>query len=169
MVATTDRYASEVGLATLERGGNAVDAAVAVTFALAVVNPEAGNVAGGGFMLLRTADASAYALDYRSCAPRRATRDMFLDAHGQLGERSVIGHLAAGVPGSVRGMWEAHRRFGTLDWEGLVEPAVALARGFEVRDRFVRSFEPHIVEGLGRFSASADNSASLRSQSQSAR
>jgi gamma-glutamyltranspeptidase/glutathione hydrolase len=156
MVATTDRYASGVGLDVLERGGNAVDAAVAVAFALAVVNPEAGNLGGGGFMLLRTADASAFALDYRSCAPGRATRDMFLDAHGNLDERSVIGHLAAGVPGSVRGMWEAHGRFGTLDWEELVEPALALARGFEVRNRFVRSFEPHIVTALARFPASAE-------------
>ena len=156
MVVTTDRYASEVGLAVLDRGGNAVDAAVAVTFALAVVNPEAGNVAGGGFMLLRTTDGSVQALDYRSCAPARATRDMFLDARGDLDGRSVIGHLAAGVPGSVRGMWEAHLRFGRLPWSELVDPAVALARGFEVRDRFVRSFEPHIIAGLGRFPATAD-------------
>jgi len=155
MVVTTDRYASEVGVAVLENGGNAVDAAVAVHFALAVANPEAGNLGGGGFLLLRMADGTLASLDFRSTAPGRASRDMFLDSDDELTDRSVEGPAAAGVPGSVRGMWDAHQRFGQLDWADLIRPAVELARGLEVTDRFVQSFEPHIVEGLSRFEASA--------------
>ncbi|MBW3535407.1 MAG: gamma-glutamyltransferase [Gemmatimonadetes bacterium] len=155
MVATTDRYATEVGLEVLRSGGGAVDAAVAVSFALAVVNPEAGNVGGGGFMLVRTAAGDLAAIDYRSTAPAAATRDMFLDAGGEATDRSVLGHLAVAVPGSVRGLEAAHRRFGARRWAELVEPAVELARGFEVRERFTRSFEPHIVEGLRRFPVTA--------------
>lgn len=154
MVATTDHYATEVGRTVLAGGGNAVDAAVAVSLALAVVNPEAGNLAGGGFMLVRTADGEVSALDYRSRAPAAATADMFAQA-GSQSDRSVVGHLAVAVPGSVRGLWEAHRRFGTLAWSDLTDPSVGLARGFLVRERFVRSFEPHIVEGLSRFGSSA--------------
>ena len=155
MVATTDRYATRVGVDTLAAGGNAVDAVVAVSFALAVVNPEAGSVGGGGFMLVRAAEGATAALDYRGTAPRGATRDMFLDARGEPTEASQVGHRAATVPGSVRGLWEAHRRFGTRPWAELVEPAVRLARGFEVGERFVRSFPAHIVAGLERFPASA--------------
>ena len=156
VVATTDRYATEVGVEVLCAGGNAVDAAVAVSLALAVVNPEAGNLGGGGFMLVRTAGGEEAALDYRSTAPGRATRDMFLDARGEVGDRAVLGHLAVAVPGSVRGLEAAHRRFGARPWAELVEPAVALARGFEVTERFTRSYEPHIVDGLARFPASAE-------------
>lgn len=155
MVVSTDRYASEAGVGVLARGGNAVDAAVAVHFALAVVNPEAGNLGGGGFLLVRSAAGEVSALDFRSCAPAGSTRDMFLTADGGLpGERSLVGPLSSGVPGSVRGMWEVHRRFGRLSWPDLVQPAVDLARGFRVTERLVRSFEPHIVEGLGRFPSS---------------
>ncbi|MGD2068729.1 MAG: gamma-glutamyltransferase [Gemmatimonadota bacterium] len=154
MVVTTDRYASEVGVEVLRDGGNAVDAAVAVSFALAVVNPEAGNIGGGGFMVARMADGEAYALDYREKAPLGASRDMFLDEEGNLTDRSVVGHLAVGVPGTVMGMWEAHRRFGTLPWERLVEPAVELARGFRVTDRFTHSLTSPVIEGLRRFATS---------------
>ena len=155
MVATTDRYATEAGVEVLRAGGDAVDAAVAVTFALAVVNPEAGNVAGGGFTVIRTADGTVAALDHRSRAPAAATRDMFPASGGGPGGSSELGHLAVAVPGTVMGAWEAHRRFGTLPWSRLVEPAVELARGFRVEDRLARSFPPHIVDGLGRFPASA--------------
>lgn len=155
MVVSTDGYASEAGVGALEAGGNAVDAAVAVSFALAVVNPEAGNLGGGGFMLLRTADGAVAALDDRSSAPASATGEMFLDAGGELGDRSVQGHLAAAVPGSVKGLWKAHERYGRLAWSDLVEPAVTLARGFAVQERFTRSFPPHIVAGLSRFPTSA--------------
>jgi gamma-glutamyltranspeptidase/glutathione hydrolase len=136
VVVTTDGVASAIGAEIMERGGNAVDAAVAVAFALAVVNPEAGNIGGGGFMVVRMADGTRAALDYREKAPLAATRDMFLDGEGNVTDKSVVGHLAAGVPGSVMGMWEAHRRFGTLPWVNLVEPAASLADGFEVHERF---------------------------------
>lgn len=155
MVVTTDVLASQVGVEVLRAGGNAVDAAVAVEFALAVVNPEAGNIGGGGFMVARMADGTEAALDFREQAPAAASRDMYLDAEGNLTDASVVGHLAAGVPGTVRGMWEAHQRFGTLPWAELVEPAVELARGFVVTDRFLGSLGETMVEALSAFPASA--------------
>ncbi len=155
MVVTTDRYASQVGVGVLRAGGNAVDAAVAVQFALAVVNPEAGNIGGGGFMVLRTADGETAAIDYREKAPLAATRDMYLDENGDLTDRSVVGHLAAGVPGTVDGMWEAHQRYGTMAWDDLVEPAILLADGFEVGERFLGSLQPTMIEALSAFPASA--------------
>lgn len=147
MVVTTDRVASEVGAEILRRGGNAVDAAVAVHFALAVVNPEAGTIGGGGFLVARMADGTVAALDFRETAPGSATRDMFLDAQGNLTEKSVVGHLASGVPGSVAGMWEAHRRFGRLPWAELLRPAVNLAEGIVVHERLAGSLrrnEPYL-------------------------
>ncbi len=155
VVATTDRYASEVGGAVLASGGNAVDAAVAVSLALAVVNPEAGNLGGSGFLLARMADGRTFALDFRGVAPRAATAEMFFDAGGDVSERSQVGPLAAAVPGSVRGLWDAHRALGTRPWASLVEPAIELARGFRVTERLTRAYPPHIVEGLGRFAESA--------------
>ncbi len=155
MVVTTDQYASHVGAQILQAGGNAVDAAIAVSFALAVVNPEAGNLGGGGFMVVRMADGTAAALDYREKAPLAASRDMYLDAQGNVTEAAVTGHLASGVPGTVMGMWEAHRRFGTLPWTELVAPAVALAEGFEVEQRFLNSLDPEMVQALSAFPASA--------------
>jgi gamma-glutamyltranspeptidase/glutathione hydrolase len=155
MVVSTDAYASRVGVDVLREGGNAVDAAVAVSFALAVVNPEAGNIGGGGFLVVRLADGSSAALDYREKAPLAATRDMFLDEAGNVGEAAVVGHLAAGVPGTVMGMWEAHRRFGSLPWSRVVEPAIELARGFEVGERFLHSLDPEMVTALSAFPASA--------------
>ena len=154
VVVTTDSVASDIGARIMQRGGNAVDAAIAVSFALAVVNPQAGNIGGGGFMIVRMADGGAAALDYREKAPLAATRDMFLDVSGNVTDKSMVGHLAAGVPGSVMGMWEAHRRFGTLPWADLVEPAASLADGFEVHPRFRRNIVAS-VEGLRRFSATA--------------
>ena len=138
VVVSTDLYASELGAQIMQEGGNAVDAAIAVSFALAVVMPKAGNIGGGGFMVVRMADGTTAALDYREKAPLEATRDMFLDERRELTDKSELGHLAAGVPGSVMGMWEAHQRFGTLPWANLVEPAAELADGFEVRERFRR-------------------------------
>jgi gamma-glutamyltranspeptidase/glutathione hydrolase len=156
MVATTDHRASRIGVDVLEGGGNAVDAAVATSFALAVVNPEAGNVGGSGFMVVRSPDGSTYGLDYRSVAPRAATPDMFANNRGERDDASQLGHLAVAVPGAVRGLWDAHRRFGSLPWAHLVQPAIELAHGFAVDDRLRRSYEPHIVDGLGRFAASAE-------------
>ena len=135
MVATQNPYASRVGARILERGGNAVDAAVAIGFALAVAYPRAGNLGGGGFMLVHTAaDDETIAIDYRETAPRRARRDMYLDENGEVDrDKSFFSHLAAGVPGTVAGMWAAHQRFGHLPWEDLLQPAIDLARdGVEV-------------------------------------
>jgi gamma-glutamyltranspeptidase / glutathione hydrolase len=154
MVSTTDRVASEVGAEVLRRGGNAVDAVVAIHFALAVVNPEAGNIGGGGFLVARMADGTTAALDFRETAPLAANRDMYLDAQGNLTDRSLVGHLAAGVPGSVAGMWEAHQRFGSLPWNELVQPAVNLAEGIVVHERLARSLQSY-QERLRRFPATA--------------
>ncbi len=154
VVVTTDRYASEIGAGIMERGGNAVDAAVAVSFALAVVNPQAGNIGGGGFMVVKMADGTTAALDYREQAPMAATRDMFLDSEGNVTDRSMVGHLASGVPGSVMGMWEAHRRYGALPWANVVEPAASLADGFEVHERFRRNIVGSL-QGIRRFEATA--------------
>ncbi len=153
MVATTDAQATDVGVAVLAAGGNAVDAAVAVCFALAVVNPEAGNLGGSGFLLARTGDGRTDAFDYRSVAPREATPELFLD-DGELSERAQLGPLAAAIPGTVRGLWEVHRARGSRPWAELVDPAVALARGFRVGERLARSYPPHIVAGLARFAES---------------
>jgi gamma-glutamyltranspeptidase/glutathione hydrolase len=155
MVVSTDEIASRVGVDVLRAGGNAVDAAVAVQFALAVVNPEAGNIGGGGFMVARFADGTTAALDFREKAPLAATRDMYLDARGNVTRGSLEGHTASGVPGSVAGMWAAHRRFGTLSWAELLAPAIELADGFEVRERLAASLDGSRVRLLSAHPASA--------------
>ena len=142
-VSTTDRVASEIGAEVLRRGGNAIDAAVAVHFALAVVNPEAGNIGGGGFMVVRMADGRTAALDFREKAPRAASSDMYLDSDGATTDQSLIGHKAAGVPGSVAGMWEAHQRFGSRRWQELLEPSVHLAEGLVVHERLADSLQAY--------------------------
>lgn len=128
-----DRYGAEVSEAILKAGGNAVDAAVAAGFALAVTYPEAGNIGGGGFMLIHMDGETTFA-DYRETAPLGAHRDMYLNEQGEvIPGASLVGHLAVGVPGTVAGFWAAHQRYGTLPWEELVMPAVRLAeRGFVV-------------------------------------
>src|SRR3954467_13835273 len=132
-VAAADPLAVEVGLATLRAGGNAVDAAVATALVLAVVYPEAGNLGGGGFALVRMG-GELQALDFRETAPARAKPDMYLDAQKNPVENaSLVGPLAAGVPGSPAGLWELQRRFGRLPWPKVVEPARRLAaEGFRV-------------------------------------
>ena len=128
-VVTGHPLASDVGKDILAQGGNAVDAAVAVQLALAVVYPRAGNIGGGGFMVYRAADGTVDALDYREKAPARASRDMYLDSIGDpIKGLSTKGHLAAGVPGTVAGLVEAHERYGSLPWAALVQPAIDLAR-----------------------------------------
>jgi gamma-glutamyltranspeptidase / glutathione hydrolase len=141
VVAAPESLASEVGAAVLRDGGNAVDAAVAVQFALAVTYPRAGNLGGGGFMLVHT-DSGDVAIDYRETAPAAATRDMYLDSTGAVVPGlSLDTHRAAGVPGSVAGMWLAHRRFGSLPWRRLLEPAITLAgRGFVLPPRTAADF-----------------------------
>ncbi len=128
IVVSSHRIASEVGVDVLRRGGNAVDAAVAVGFALAVVHPVAGNIGGGGFMVIRMRDGIVRALDYREAAPARATAAMYVDSTGNALASSITGHLSVGVPGSVAGMFEAHHTLGRLPWKDLVAPAIQLAR-----------------------------------------
>ena len=127
-VASAEANASEIGIAVLKRGGNAVDAAVAVAFALGVTHPSAGNIGGGGFMVIRRPDGTSIAIDYREVAPGAATRDMYLDPQGMATDESRLGPRAAGIPGVVRGLALAHRKFGRLPWRDLVRPAVGLAR-----------------------------------------
>src|SRR2546427_433130 len=134
MVVSGHPLASDVGVEILRRGGNAVDAAVAVAFALAVVEPVAGNIGGGGFMLIRDPGGTVRALDYREAAPRRATPGMYVDSTGKPAASSLTGHLSVAVPGSVAGLWEAHRKYGKLPWRALVAPAIALARDGHVLD-----------------------------------
>ncbi|WP_460974289.1 gamma-glutamyltransferase [Spirosoma knui] len=137
MVASAHPEASQVGLNILKAGGNAVDAAVAVQFALAVVYPGAGNIGGGGFMVYRDQAGKSYTLDYREKAPGKATQNMYLDSLGNVRPGlSITGHLASGVPGSVDGMAEAHKRFGKLPWAQVLQPAVDLAqKGFALTER----------------------------------
>lgn len=137
MVVSAHPLASAAGADILRRGGNAVDAAVAVQFALAVVYPDAGNIGGGGFLVLRQQDGSIDALDYREEAPAAATRDMYQNEEGEVMEGlSVKGHLAAGVPGTVDGMVRAHEKYGSMPWEELVQPAVDLAgKGFPLTEK----------------------------------
>ena len=135
MIAAQNRLSAEVGAAVLAEGGNAVDAAVAVGFSLAVTLPRAGNLGGGGFMLIHDADNDeSIAIDYREQAPRRATRDMYLDADGNVDRQlSMFSHMAAGVPGTVAGFYRAHQQYGSLSWERLLQPAIDQARnGVEV-------------------------------------
>lgn len=129
MVVSQSAAASEIGAEVLRRGGNAVDAAVAVGFALAVTLPRAGNIGGGGFMTLYSRDLNAVGvIDFRSVAPQSATLDMFVDAKGKERAEAGLGHLAPAVPGTVAGLYAAHQKHGRLPWADLVRPAVALAR-----------------------------------------
>lgn len=141
MVTSTSPIASRIGVDIMKRGGNAVDAAVAVALALAVTWPSAGNLGGGGFMLVRKADGTAEAIDYRERAPLAATRDMYLDAGGSVIKgASTQGYKAVGVPGTIAGLVLAHKRHGSLKWAELVEPARKLAaEGFRVSSHLARS------------------------------
>ncbi|WP_400194001.1 gamma-glutamyltransferase [Hymenobacter sp. B81] len=128
MVVSAHPAASRIGVDILRRGGNAYDATVAVQFALAVAFPVAGNIGGGGFVVYRGADGSVGALDFRETAPAKASRDMYLDAQGNVVPNlSTTGHRAVGVPGTVAGMWALHQKLGKLPWRELVQPAVELA------------------------------------------
>ena len=130
MVASQNHLASAVGAEILEAGGNAVDAAVAVGFSLAVTLPRAGNLGGGGFMIIHDAESGTdLAIDYREMAPRAATRDMYLDWKGDVDrQRATFSHLASGVPGTVAGLYKAHSEFGRLPWKRLLQPAIQQAR-----------------------------------------
>src|SRR5437762_1157101 len=138
IVASTSEIASRVGVEVMKKGGNAVDAAVATALALAVTWPAAGNIGGGGFMLIRNADGTSEAIDYRERAPLAATRDMYLDPLGNVIKgASTDGYKAVGVPGTIAGLMLAHKRHGKLKWSELVEPARKLAaEGFIVTPFF---------------------------------
>ena len=129
MVVTAQPLATQAGLEILQQGGNAIDAAVAVGFALEVVLPDAGNIGGGGFIVHRTAAGEVHALDYREMAPSGASRTMYVDSAGNVTDKSLYGHLAAGVPGAVAGMHEAWKKYGSLPWATLIAPAIKLAEG----------------------------------------
>jgi gamma-glutamyltranspeptidase / glutathione hydrolase len=148
MVVAADPIAANVGLKILKQGGNAVDAAVAVGFALAVTYPGAGNIGGGGFMLMRFADGTIKSLDYRETAPALSTRDMYLDKNGNVVEqKSTRGPLSCGVPGSVAGMMYAQRRYGRLTRAQVLKPAIELAeKGFHLHYRLAEDLERMIPD-----------------------
>src|ERR1035441_5518721 len=121
MVVARETHATDIGDAVLKAGGNAIDAAVAVAFALAVTHPSAGNIGGGGFMLIRLANGKSTFIDFRERAPASASRNMYLDAKGDLTEDSTIGYRASGVPGTVKGLEYAHQKYGHKKWAELID------------------------------------------------
>ncbi len=141
MVVSTQRIASEVGVEILKKGGNAVDAAVAVSYALAVVHPSAGNIGGGGYMVIRWPNGRSTTVDYRETAPAKAHRDMYLDENGEvIPELSILGSLAAGVPGTVAGTILALEEYGTMSIKDVLEPAIKLAdEGFAITPGLARA------------------------------
>jgi gamma-glutamyltranspeptidase/glutathione hydrolase len=156
LVVCVSAPACDAGASVLARGGNAVDAAVATGFALAVTHPSAGNIGGGGFMIVRTASGETAAFDYREKAPLKSTRTMYLGTDGKI-DRSLTaaGYLASGVPGSVRGMETAHKKFGKLPWKDVVTPAVELAeKGFELSPALARSLNSELSRSMAKFPAS---------------
>lgn len=144
-VAMPDAFSADAALAVLNEGGNAIDAAITAQFVLAVTFPEAGNIGGGGFMVIHK-DRQQYFLDYREMAPGKAHRDMYLDEDGKvIPFKSLFGPLAAGIPGTVNGMWKAHQAHGSMSWERLVQPAVDLAHdGFIVPEKLATKIARHI-------------------------
>lgn len=157
VVSSTDIFASETGIEILTKGGNAVDAAIAVQFVLAVTVPRAGNIGGGGFMMVHLEDGSVKALDFREKAPINASRDMFLDENGEyIPERSRVGGLASGVPGTVDGMISALERHGTLPLEVIMEPAIRLAHdGFPLTHSMAQDLNNRVDE-FSQFEASKE-------------
>src|SRR5436309_4251721 len=149
MVVSAHPLASQVGVDILKQGGNAIDAAVAVAFALEVVLPDAGNIGGGGFIVHRTAGGEVTALDYREAAPAAATHDMFVDSAGNPTKKSEVGHLASGVPGSVAGLYEAWKKYGSLPWATVIAPALRLAQVHVIdtsRSREIASDRPLLAQ-----------------------
>src|SRR6267143_2924018 len=155
MVATDEELGSQAGVEILKHGGNAVDAAVAVAFALAVVEPAAGNIGGGGFMLLRLADGKTTFLDYREVAPGKAARNMYIKPDGKLDERaSVIGYRSVAVPGTVAGLELALKTYGTMKLAEVMGPAIRLAEnGFAVSEKLAQELQREKTD-LERFPVS---------------
>ena len=156
LVISSSSIASDVGAGILRKGGNAVDAAVATAFALAVTYPGAGNIGGGGFMAVRLKDGTATTIDYRERAPFASTRTMYLDSAGHINRSlTATGYLAPGVPGTVRGLALAHRRFGKLPWRDVVLPAAQLAsRGFVLDSSLARSLAREVAQAMQPYAAS---------------
>jgi gamma-glutamyltranspeptidase/glutathione hydrolase len=141
MVVSANPLASQVGSAIMKQGGNAIDAMVATHFALAVVYPQAGNIGGGGFMVYRDKNGKSIALDFREKAPLSASRDMYLDSLGNvIAGKSSVGIFSVGVPGSVAGMVEAHKKYGKLPFKQLVQPAIRLAKGYKLTAKDAKLF-----------------------------
>jgi gamma-glutamyltranspeptidase / glutathione hydrolase len=155
MVVCVSAPACDAGASVLARGGNAVDAAVATAFALAVTHPAAGNIGGGGFMIVRSPSGDVTAFDYRERAPLKATRTMYLKDDGTI-DRSLTsaGYLAPGVPGTVRGLEMAHKRFGRLPWKAVIAPAVDLAAGFRISAALAQSLNREVQKSMAPFPAS---------------
>ena len=156
VVVCTSAPSCDAGAEILAKGGNAVDAAVATAFALAVTHPSAGNIGGGGFSIVRTASGEITSFDYRERAPRMSTRTMYLGKDGKI-DRSLTasGYLAPGVPGTVRGMEMLHKRFGKLPWKDVVMPAVLLAEeGFTLSAGLARGLNSEVQKGMSKFPAS---------------
>ena len=156
MVISTSAPASDVGASILRKGGNAIDAAVATAFALAVTHPSAGNIGGGGFMVIRPAKGAPITIDYRERAPLKSTPTMYLDSTGKIARQlTATGYLAPGVPGTVRGLATAHKRYGKLAWKDVVMPAVALAeKGFPLSEALARSLNREVSGSMARYPAS---------------
>ncbi|MGO1310557.1 MAG: gamma-glutamyltransferase [Kluyvera intermedia] len=150
MVASVDAMATQVGVDILREGGNAVDAAVAVGYALAVTHPQAGNLGGGGFMMLRTKEGKTVAIDFREMAPEQATRDMFLDGEGHPdAKKSLTSHLASGTPGTVAGFSLALEKYGTLPLNKVIQPAIKLAQdGFIINSALADDLKTYGSEVL---------------------
>ena len=152
MVVSAHPLSSRIGISILQKGGNAIDAAVATEFALSVCYPEAGNIGGGGFMLIRTSDGNTDVIDYREKAPSHASRDMYLDKSGNVTEGlSTDTHLASGVPGTVDGMLNAHSKYGKLPFKEVIQPAIDLAeKGFPVTKRQAADLNANRILFIGR-------------------
>jgi gamma-glutamyltranspeptidase/glutathione hydrolase len=157
MVVCTSAPACDAGAGVLAKGGNAVDAAVATAFALAVTHPSAGNIGGGGFMVVRSPNGAVTTFDYREKAPLKATRTMYMRDGKVDGALTNQGYLAPGVPGTVRGLALAHKRFGRLPWKDVVMPAVQLAEdGFVVSAALARGLNAQLAGAMGKFPASVE-------------
>jgi gamma-glutamyltranspeptidase/glutathione hydrolase len=155
LVVCVSAPACDAGATILAKGGNAVDAAVATAFALAVTHPSAGNIGGGGFMIVRTPSGDVTTFDYREKAPERSTQTMYLGADGQIVRGlTAAGYLAPGVPGTVRGLERAHRKFGKMPWKDVVAPSVALAGGFTMSAGLARGLNREVQGPMAPFAAS---------------
>jgi gamma-glutamyltranspeptidase/glutathione hydrolase len=154
-VSSAEAAASDIGIAVMKKGGNAVDAAVAVGFALGVTHPTAGNIGGGGFMVIRLPTGEVAAIDYREVAPGAASRDMYLDAKGEVSDKGRVGPLAAGIPGVVAGLAYAHQKYGKLPWAELIKPAITLAREGHALDSFHAKDMEWVAGSIGKYAEAA--------------